>query len=735
MTTAWTATPATAGARRALVYGDVNLNIIDGSSVWAAAVVEVLSLAGCEVTLLLKGRVATTRLIEPLEALPGVEIVRPFEGGLAGDATGDTLSPNRATKIMLALDAAAPFDVVVVRGWRQLEKVVENGGFDGRLWAYLTDIPQAVTAISDETTDRLALIAEAARLLLCQTEELRGFLETTVPQTVGKCVLFPPILPPIARRDARVPDPGRPLKLIYTGKFAPGWKTEAMTELPAQLAERGVAAELHVTGDKFHDDPRDRRFAERMETSLRTTPGVIWHGGLPRQEAIELAAGGDLGLSWRDRSLDASLELSTKVLEYGALGLPVLLNRTPMHEALLGVDYPLFVGDDDVVDLIEAATDPAIYRLAAERCRAAAEGFTQERSVERVHRLLDTVFPRSPVVPNRTRRLRVGVASHDLKFFWRLLERLQAMPELDVRVDAWQAIGQHDPQVSQELADWADVVVCEWCGPNAVWYSEHKRPDQRLLVRLHRVELYRPWPMELALDRVDQIVCVSPHYAQLTRERTGWPDDKVTVIPNWVDDEQLDRSKLPGARFHLGMIGVGESRKRFDIALDVVEAVRRRDERFVLFAKTKMPWEYPWIYRRPGEPEHARAVLRRIQGSPGLRGSVVFDPFGPEVGTWLRRVGFILSTSDDESFHLAPAEGMASRAVPVIRGWPGADAIYDQRWIHRDAAEMADAILALADERRWAEAGAAAREQVRASFSLERVVRDWTDLIARDGPS
>jgi glycosyltransferase involved in cell wall biosynthesis len=209
----------------------------------------------------------------------------------------------------------------------------------------------------------------------------------------------------------------------------------------------------------------------------------------------------------------------------------------------------------------------------------------------------------------------------------------------------------------------------------------------------------------------------------------------VTVIPNWVDDEQLDRSKLPGARFHLGMIGVGESRKRFDIALDVVEAVRRRDERFVLFAKTKMPWEYPWIYRRPGEPEHARAVLRRIQGSPGLRGSVVFDPFGPEVGTWLRRVGFILSTSDDESFHLAPAEGMASRAVPVIRGWPGADAIYDQRWIHRDAAEMADAILALADERRWAEAGAAAREQVRASFSLERVVRDWTDLIARDGPS
>ena len=30
----------------------------------------------------------------------------------------------------------------------------------------------------------------------------------------------------------------------------------------------------------------------------------------------------------------------------------------------------------------------------------------------------------------------------------------------------------HDPEQSRELVDWADVVICEWCGPNAVWYSE-----------------------------------------------------------------------------------------------------------------------------------------------------------------------------------------------------------------------------------------------------------------------
>ena len=40
--------------RRVLVYGDVNLNLIDGSAIWAVAVVEVFAKAGCDVTLLLK---------------------------------------------------------------------------------------------------------------------------------------------------------------------------------------------------------------------------------------------------------------------------------------------------------------------------------------------------------------------------------------------------------------------------------------------------------------------------------------------------------------------------------------------------------------------------------------------------------------------------------------------------------------------------------------------------------
>ena len=115
-----------------------------------------------------------------------------------------------------------------------------------------------------------------------------------------------------------------------------------------------------------------------------------------------------------------------------------------------------------------------------------------------------------------------------------------------------------------------------------------------------------------------------------------------------------------------------------------------------------------------------------------MQGAVVFDEFGPDVGTWLRRIGFVLSTSDDESFHLSPAEGMASGAVPVIRNWPGADTIFDPMWIRGDATEMADTILETVDGERWEAAGEVAREQIRSSYSLERVVSAWTELLGQD---
>jgi glycosyltransferase involved in cell wall biosynthesis len=740
------------GQLSALVYGDVDLNLIDGSAIWVQSTVQALARAGCAVTLVVKSPVRTDRLIVPLLAEPGVTIRRPHAEHMISGLGHASLSAATAVEVLAGLDQEHRQDLVVLRGWQVVSRAVADGAFTGRLWTYLTDIPQSVAAMTDEMAAELDVIATASRYLLCQTEELRSFLEGSVPAACGTCVLMPPVVPPVepaggAQRRARG---GGALRLVYTGKFAPRWNTYEMTQLPGLLAARGVPTEVHMVGDKIHSDSADPGYARRMRAALGAprpgdgvpgaapSPGgggVLWHGGQTRQDAMRIAASCDIGLSWRDASLDASLELSTKVLEFGALGLPVILNRTPMHEELLGADYPLFARDlSDVADAAaEAAGDPAVAELAAARTAAAARSFTLETAARRLRGHLDRAFP--PPRPARpAARLRVAVAGHDLKFFGPILEYLGSVPGLDVRVDHWAGLGRHSAEASTAIARWADVVICEWCGPNAIWYSRHKRRGSRLIVRLHRFELSAGYANLVNIKAIDQVVCVSRHYARLCRERAGWPAGKVVTIPNAIDVGQMDRPKLEGARHHLGLIGIVPARKRLDLALDVLEELRREDDRYLLFVKSSMPWDHWWVWRKAEERAHYTTALRRIQRSPLLRGAVVFDEAGPDVAAWLRRVGFVLSTSDDESFHVAPAEGMASAAVPVLRHWPGAETIYDMRWIHRTPADMARAIAALGD-REWQQAGDLAREQAGDAFALERIRASWLDLLTQDRPA
>jgi glycosyltransferase involved in cell wall biosynthesis len=717
--------------RSALVYSDINLAMIGGSSVWLATMTELLARAGCAVTLQLRGpRLPEMPLLRPLVDDPAIRIVEP-------PADGETFHPDTRRRLEAAvaalrgLDTPDRFDLVVIRGLPLAARLAQEPEFEGRLWTYLTDVPQSVVHLGPAILADLATIALASQVVLCQTEELRSYLESIVPANVGRTALLPPVVPPLVVDTLpRGDPPDRPIRLVYAGKFAARWNTLEMTRLPGRLAERGVSAELIVLGDKIHPDPRDRTYAHRMKAALRDTPDVVWHGGQSRADAMRLVARGDIGLGWRHEALDASLEMSTKVLEYGVLNLPVVLNRTPMHERLLGQDYPLFASsEDDVVDaIVEAVADPAVRSLAASRARVAAADYTFERGTARLAAILDRAFPAPLRSSSVTRRLRIGVASHDFKFFTGILRHLQSLPDVEVRLDVWPTLRSHDVNASQAMVEWADVVICEWCGPNAVWYSQHKRPGQQLIVRLHRFELDRRWPREVVIDQVDRVVCVSESYGSLTRTVTGWPASKIVVIPNWVDDLSLDRPKLPGARFNLGFIGMAPSRKRLDRALDVLEWLRAGDPRYRLFVKSKLSWDYP-SWSRPEERIYADLVMRRLQVSALLRGSVVFHEFGPDVASWLRRVGFVLSTSDDESFHLAPAEGMASGAVPAILDWPGADTIYDPHWVHRSTDDMARSIASVVEEDRWDVERDLARTQVRSAFGLARVSDAWSQMI------
>ena len=348
--------------------------------------------------------------------------------------------------------------------------------------------------------------------------------------------------------------------------------------------------------------------------------------------------------------------------------------------------------------------------------------------------LLRRAMPSIPALAVNGETLRVVVAGHALHFLTGVIDYLRSLPEVELRIDHVRSFARQDEVVSLDNAQWADVVICEWCSPVAIWYSRHKRAGQRLIVRLHRYELDKGWADQLDIDAVDQVICVSPYFASRTLNRMNWPTAKVAIVPNYVEVDSFDRSKLSGSAFHLGLLGMVPRLKRPDRALDILELLRKRDARFTLFVKTKTPWHDTWNRNNAEERAYFQQIFRRIQRSVLLREGIAFDPYGPDVAAWMRKIGYVLSISDHESFHLAAAEGMASGAVPAVIQRAGAETVFDKRWIHADVLALADAIYDASTDGSWTELGALAQQQARASFDIGIVNERFAHLLQANLP-
>jgi glycosyltransferase involved in cell wall biosynthesis len=336
-----------------------------------------------------------------------------------------------------------------------------------------------------------------------------------------------------------------------------------------------------------------------------------------------------------------------------------------------------------------------------------------------------------PAVPAARPPRAALLAGFNLKFAVELTERLNDRPDLDLVVDEWPT--ESEPtELTGKLLDSAESIFAEWIKPSTVWLSRHKRPDQFLAARLHRYELESPHPRELAIENVDAVVYIAPMFGRRIRDELGWPAEKLVYIPNFLEVEWFDRPKLPEARFGLGLVGVESMRKRFDLALDLLAEVRRADPRFTLFVRSVLPWDNRVFWKHREEREFAGWCLERLRRDPLLRGGVVFDPPGRDMARWYRQVGHILSTSDSEGSHMAPAEGMAAGSVPVIRPWPGAVELYDLEWVHTSTDQALAAILANADPDRWSAQAARAQAEIRRSHDPAAVLAAWADLLHGD---
>lgn len=366
--------PQAAGQRarkRIALYGDVDLNLIDGSAVWAASVARVLAGADeVDVDLFLKARIRHTQVISELLGLVNVRLLEPAEDVAR-------LAPQHALDSIVEADRARRYDAVILRGFDLAFLAQERKDLSGRLWVYLTDIPQHEDEFTPDRLAALRSVARGAALVLCQTPALERHLVAMAPEAGGKTRLLPPMIPDYGRDPASPPRADGVLRLAYAGKFAPLWGIRELFDAVDKLRAEGVPIELHVFGDKIHNPPDDPAFRPFVEARLQGE-GVVWHRGLDRGQVLERLRGMDAGWAWRLPQLEErTLELSTKLLEYAASGAPPVLAPGAVNEALLGADYPLFATASSLADVLRSmAKSPETLAEARRQLRGVATQYT-----------------------------------------------------------------------------------------------------------------------------------------------------------------------------------------------------------------------------------------------------------------------------------------------------------------------------------------------------------------------
>lgn len=610
--------------------------------------------------------------------------------------------PRYRARRVLAEARQRKVDIVLAQGGELTLALAGGRALADRLWGLPIDTPYRIEELSPLIARRLSSLVRGTRRLLVLSEDQRALIEAEHVEALARLTLMP--TPHASGPTAERPTP--------TGDTI---DIEVCLDFFTEESAPDLAAHAHVMQERRHvprtvltgavDAPMS------SDARWREVPGLVMAlGGAPSTAPA--------GLVPAPADPVAHSQAVDYLLSRGAL--PILIDPTPSsHVDPRVIVLPSAAGLADLPQMLRSARPMHVA--------PSAHPVGMPESTSQWFRALPTHVP---LRHEEGRPLRVVIAGADLKFAGDLVLALEGHPDVDLRIDLFKANATPQPEISQDYVAWADVVIAEFASKNALWYAEHVRPHQRLIVHLHGYELLSDWIDDLRIDHCAAIVVASDFYRRRALDMKGWPSQLVRVVPNSVDAVDLQREKFDDARFHLGMAGYVPILKRPDRALHLLSLLRQKDERYVLHLRGHHPWNYQYEWKKSAHQDSYRRFFREAGEDPVVMDGLCFEPFGPDMGNWLRRVGWILSPSTRETFHLAGVEGAASGAVPLVWEREGSREIFSDRWNFSDTEAVADFVLetnrsfdAYAEESRRA-------QEFSHRYTTETVTEAWFRLIS-----
>ena len=674
-----------------IIYGDLDTNIIDGSSVWLMSLCEAFTETDVSIHLLLKSDITRDVLLKPLIASPDIKIIEPKHFGIQDGK----ISAEDAINLIEILDGIyGGYKSIILRGLEVSSFSLGKKSLWQRVYPYLTDyyfIDTDGTRKNKLNTE--TLIPDLEKFVggfFVQTQQIKQDLSSQFGVSDENMILLPPMIPDIedVEFERKMIDK---LKIGYSGKIAPLW---GITEL-IKSTEGSSEVEIHIIGDKIHKStPEHPNFNSEILSLLEDSPHVTWHGGMERAEALELMSKMDVAWCYRSPLLESNtLEISTKLIENTRQGIPSIVTHNELNVELFGDDYPLFVSDAKEINPLLKRLIPIIEEIDFENhsLQVKKHEITSSR-MEIIEPFIQSLYAK-----HSDEYKRIVLNGHDLKFIGEFESYLKIKGHY-VRRDKWGWGEPLDIERSRSLLNWAEIIFSEWGLANSVWYSNNISPEQKHIVRIHLQEVNeraRVFPVNVETGGVDKFIFVAEHVREEAIQLFNWNPNSTTVIPNYVDVNRLNQNKLPTASKTLGIIGIVPQRKRLDRALNLMRGLLQADQSWKLIIKGKDPRniEFMKAPNRAKEMEYYSSQFERIDNEPLLKSSVSWDEFSISLSTWYRKIGYVLSPSDFESFHYSIADGVASGAVPIIWPWDGAKEIYTDDWVIENTEDAMTKIL------------------------------------------
>ncbi|SDS14321.1 Glycosyl transferase family 2 [Brevibacterium sandarakinum] len=603
----------------------------------------------------------------------------------------------RARTIVRSTTELTP-DIVVVQGRTLSRFVAGSGHIDTRLWTIPLDHPYTGGRFDHADFSDLATIAKTSNRILVADEIQRSTLDSEFPAASSKVRILP--LFGQLSHSIESTDLSEAAALhIHEGLFA-DHDVEAFEHLGSALRERRQIPRIHI-----HDDPSAAGLSTASDPGsaqsygragiLRTLPGVVSSNAGAASGSLVLPSD-PIARHYGLLLAQAQGRSTTDLDPAGGSASTSLVSNGP--------DSSWPDSSDEVsADLVPEDFQPSLDPL-------------DEAAVE-------------PIAAVNSRPLKMVIAGSDFKFAGDLVETFLSDPSFDVRFDLFDHHSHPQPKKSRPYVEWAEVILAEFAVYNAIWYSQKVASHQTLIVHLHGFELNSDWIAELDIDRVAAVVVPSEFYRRRAHELRGWPLDKLVVIPNSVNPFDLVRPKHDDARFHLGLVGMVPILKRPDRALDLLERLTAIDDRYILHIRGHAPWNYSWEWKKAAHQDAYRDFYTRLGRRPELQRAIAFEPFAPDMGNWLRKIGWILSPSSRETFHLAAIEGATSGAVPLAWEREGAQEIIGEEWTFASTDEIHEYILAHNDTADGHSAAAGRAQKHAERYRSDTVGHRWRSVV------